>query len=269
MKKILISTDFSKNSYNAANYAIQLFGTTDVEYLLINTYMEPKAVTAVVVSLNDYLRKESLEGLEEHVKAIRSEFDGININTKVYYGEPANTIKAVSTNESFDYVVVGTKGASDVENFLIGSNTLEVIKTVDVPLIMIPLGCEFSGMKKIAIASDLHKLNHAGLISPLVSIAQDNHAEVCVLNVHVDETNYNEAEQGFELHNKLEGVEHSFHSEINSDVVNGIEKFVDEKDINMLGIVARKHNFFERIFHKSVTQELSKLAHFPMLILHE
>ena len=269
MKKILISTDFSENSYNAANYAVQLFGIKDVEYLLINTYMEPKAVTAVVVSLNDYLRKESLEGLEEQLNSIKSNFDGINISTKVFYGEPANTINAVSTSESFDYVVVGTKGASGVENFLIGSNTLEVIKTVDVPLIMVPLNSKYNGMKKIAIASDLHRINHAGLIAPLVQIGKDNNAEVCVLNVHVDETNYKEAVEGFELHNKLESVEHSFHSEINSDVVSGIEKFVDEKEIDLLGMVARHHNFFERIFHKSVTQELSKLAHFPMLILHE
>lgn len=74
MKKILISTDFSDNSYNAADYAIKLFGVKDLEYLLINTYMEPKAVTAVVVSLNDYLRKESLDGLEAHLTSIKSDF---------------------------------------------------------------------------------------------------------------------------------------------------------------------------------------------------
>lgn len=269
MKKILITTDFSENSINAAEYAISLFGLEDVQYMLVNTYSEPRAVTTVVVSLNDFLRKESIEGVKKQKEELIAKFEGINIESQTYYGAPANTIKALSVNENIDFVVMGTKGASSFENFLIGSNTLEVIKSVDVPILMIPLNCGYKRMKKLAIASDLHKLNHSGLIKPLVQIAKQHNSEICVLNVHVDETKYEEALEGFELHNELEGLEHSFHQEINSDVVKGIESFVDSENIDLLAMVARRHNFFERIFTKSVTQELSKLAHFPMLILHE
>ena len=269
MKKILITTDFSENSKNAAEYAVSLFGIEDAEYMLINTYSEPRAVTTVVVSLNDFLRKESIDGVKKQKEELLAKFEGIKIESQTYYGAPANTIKALSINESIDFVVMGTKGASSFENFLIGSNTLEVIKNVDVPILMIPLKCAYAGMKKLAIASDLHKLNHSGLINPLVQIAKQHNAEICVLNVHLNDTNYDEALEGFELHNELEGLEHSFHQEVNSDVANGIESFVDSANIDLLAMVARRHNFFERIFTKSITQELSKLAHFPMLILHE
>jgi nucleotide-binding universal stress UspA family protein len=269
MMKILITTDFSENSLNAAKFAISMFGVKDVHYSLVNTYTEPRAVTTVVVSLNDFLRKESIEGVTKQKELLLSLFDGLKIESHTYYGAPANTIKNLSQEMEVDYVVMGTKGASSVENFLIGSNTLEVIKEVNVPIVMIPLNCEYNGMSKLAIASDLHKLNHSHLIDPLVRIAKQHDSEICVLNVHTNETNYNEAIEGFELHNQLEDVNHSFHSEINPNVVEGIENFVYTKKVDLLAIVARRHTFFERIFTRSVTKELSKLAHFPMLILHE
>ena len=55
MKKIILATDFSRNAKNAIEYGIQLFGIQGVNYIIVNSFVEPKATTNVVVSMNDLL----------------------------------------------------------------------------------------------------------------------------------------------------------------------------------------------------------------------
>ena len=42
MKKILLTSDFSKNANNAIEYAIKMFGTDNAKFTLINRSEEPK-----------------------------------------------------------------------------------------------------------------------------------------------------------------------------------------------------------------------------------
>lgn len=62
MKKILLPTDFSNNARNAAEYAIEMFGYNDVEYILLNTYTEIFITTDVLISIIKLLKKELKEG---------------------------------------------------------------------------------------------------------------------------------------------------------------------------------------------------------------
>ena len=41
MKHILLPTDFSETSFKAAVFALDLFGTKDVRYTLVHTYLKP------------------------------------------------------------------------------------------------------------------------------------------------------------------------------------------------------------------------------------
>lgn len=272
MKTILLTTDFSKNAKNAIAYAIRLFGKVDVNYLLINTYVEPRSSTNVVVSLNDFLKKESLEGVKEAHEELNDLFGpDLSMEHRTYYGDLAPVILALSKEESLDYVVVGTKGASALENFIMGSNTLDVVKNVKVPILVVPQDEELTSLDRIALAADYEHIDHIHLLDPLTFIARRTKAKLKIVNINTEEkdTDYDHALEAFELHNILEGITHQFYTEKNDDVVEGIDRFVKDKNVQLLAMVARKHTFFDRLFHKSITKEVSKLADVPLLILHE
>ena len=40
----------------------------------------------------------------------------------------------------------------------------------------------------------------------------------------------------------------------------GILAFTERNEIQMLAMIARKHIFFDRLFHKSITKEMTKLS---------
>ncbi|MDX2359687.1 MAG: universal stress protein [Crocinitomicaceae bacterium] len=270
MKSILLTTDFSDNARNALDYAIGVFGI-DANYTLLNTFVEPSSTTSVMVSIIEFLQKESKEGLLKQKGALEEAFPGLNLSLQSQYGDLAVVINKMSDAAHFDYAVIGTKGASAVENFFIGSNTLNVVKTVKMALLVIPENSKYTGLNKIALAADFQPTDESELMKPLTYLAKAKDSELLIVNVRSGEggANYDEAMEGFELHNVLEGVQHSFYSKEHDDVVAGIEEFVKEEKADVLAMIARKHTFFERLFNKSITKQISMLADIPLLILHE
>jgi len=271
MKNILLATDFSENATNAINYAIHLFGTEEVKYTLLNTYVEPRTSTNVMVTFGEILKKESLEGLAKETKTLREKYEGLDLIQMSYYGVLSGVVNKMADEVKYDYAVLGTKGVSALENFIMGSNTLQVVKSVKLPLLVVPNSSVFDGLHRISFAADYEHLDHMHLLDPMVTLAKSHGAEVKIVNVSEEEksADFAHAVEGFALHGIMDGVTHQFYTEVNSNVVDGLEKFNEEKDIELITMVARQHTFFDRLFHKSVTQEVSKLADVPMLVLHE
>ena len=135
MKKILIPTDFSANARNAMEYAISMFSYDNVEYTLLNVYAEPDTGSDVLVSISDLLLKESKKGLKKEYDYLRRKFttNSLTIKQRSEYGWFASTVHKITEEEDFDFVVIGTKGASGLRKFLIGSNTGDIVNKAKCP----------------------------------------------------------------------------------------------------------------------------------------
>ena len=271
MKHIILATDFSENAKNAIEYAVQLFGLQEVQYTIVNSFVEPKATTNVVVSMNDLLRKESLRGLDALERRLTEQFPEISIDSRSIYGSIASVIDEIGSTEDIDYVVAGSKGLSALESFVLGSSALDIVKRVKLPLLLVPKECVFHSIDCIALAADYKHLEQIDLLNPLVNIVLDQDAELKIVNVQTtnEEPNYTQALEGLELHNAFLAIKHEFCNEINTDVVRGILSFTERNEVQMLAMIARKHTFFDRLLHKSITKEITKLAYLPYLVLHE
>ena len=68
-----------------------------------------------------------------------------------------------------------------------------------------------------------------------------------------------------------------FASEINSniniitdeDVIDGLDRYMEEEQPGMLAMLTRKHSLFERLFTQSITNRLSFRSKLPLLIMDE
>ncbi|MFT5750018.1 MAG: nucleotide-binding universal stress UspA family protein [Ancylomarina sp.] len=52
------------------------------------------------------------------------------------------------------------------------------------------------------------------------------------------------------------------------DKMKGIEAYVNDHDIGMIAIMARKHNLLERLFFGQMSRKLFVKTHMPILIFH-
>lgn len=164
MKKILVPIDFSPNSKNALRIAAEIaakYGAT-IELLHTNVaaiYAMPLSEYAsTTVYAEDQSYDESASRLLERVKheLIKNPvFATLKVDTRVEEGYLHSCIRNVAEEDAVDLVVMGTKGATGVNEFLVGSNTEKVIRTAPCPVLAVPENAGEFSLKTVLLPSTL------------------------------------------------------------------------------------------------------------------
>lgn len=148
MNKILVPIDFSENSKNALRVAAEIACTSGaaLEMLHVNLasiYSTPLseyvAVSNYVVEDRQYDETAAMELEKLKLELFTTpRFSKLDISIRVEDGFLYSTVNNVATDDDVDLVVMGTKGASGLNEFLLGSNTEKVIRTAPCPVLAIP-----------------------------------------------------------------------------------------------------------------------------------
>jgi nucleotide-binding universal stress UspA family protein len=272
MPNILIPTDFSDNANKAVSYAVSLFGE-ESNYMLVNGYEVPHSGATMLISIADILEKDALQLLNETRERLISTIPGLNgkVDVRAELGSADVAIRKVLNTQDFDMVVMGTKGASGLKEVLIGSVAANVIGDVKVPVIAVPANTKIEWPKKILFAADDQCLIEGKLPDALHQLANDMDAEVLIVNVVPEgEGNHvgsSEAQLG-RSSGAFEGVKHSIHYIESDDVNEGIEKFIQKQDVNMVAMVTRKDDLFSRLFGRSNTKAMAMHTRIPLFAFH-
>jgi nucleotide-binding universal stress UspA family protein len=122
MKRILVGVDGSDPSHRAVRLATDIgarFGSKlTLLHVIPPTYLPPDAYGAAVTSLEEQHRAEAERLLRETV--IRLEEPGVEIETLVLYGRPADILAEVASGD-VDLVVIGSSGKGAASRLLLGS----------------------------------------------------------------------------------------------------------------------------------------------------
>lgn len=272
MKKILFPTDFSDNANNALQYTLSLASEFGAEVMVLNTYELPYSHSGMIVSITDVMKKDSENGLKrtEEWIAQQSAFKNVKYETKSIMGNTVDTITDEAVAMKADLVVMGTKGASGIQEALIGSNTSGVIHESECPVLAIPEEVSFKKPSKIAFAADLERIKNKEALQMLKTLSSKFDSEIQILNIIEDDDDpAQKAEEGTHLDDLFQGINHSFKFETSKDVADGIQKFTNENNIDILAVLSRKHNIIERVFHKSITNAMAFHTKVPLLALQE
>lgn len=68
-------------------------------------------------------------------------------------------------------------------------------------------------------------------------------------------------------HDIFKVLKHSFHTIEDTIVIEGINKFIEEKPCEILVMMAHKHSFFGRMLGKVYTKKMSYETRIPLLVL--
>ncbi|NLR59593.1 universal stress protein [Chitinophaga polysaccharea] len=277
MKTILVPTDFSDTAYNAATYALSLarnLGTTRI--VLYHAYELivpiPDIPTMIPMVNPDDLRVASIEGLEKMKKELDTLVPpGSTLVIRADNTLLAATIEEVCKNEEADLIVMGITGGSKLEEVLVGSNTIDVVKNTSYPVLIVPGGAKYKPIEKIVFAVDLRKIAETTPVEPLKKLLHIFNAELHVINIDHESRHFS-TDTPFEtmlLDTLLEDFNPVYHFIDNPDVVEGIVEFAEENKADIILTIPKKHGLFEGIFKRSRTSKLAYQTHLPLLTLHE
>ena len=287
IKNILVPIDFSKYSLNAAKYAVHVALQKNAKITLVHAYFNPvtnplcydnfytfpsnvaDALREIEENANDKM-KDLLRNLKVYMAD--NQIVGIDPVTKLIGGIAEEAILEFAETGQFDLIVLGSRGRA-LSDYWFGSFTLNIIEKAKIPVLTIPEDASFKvkNFKRLMYATDFDKSDGMA-IRKLLNIARPIDVEIFV--VHIDLTNENPFINYDLVHFKkkyigaLEEVDMKFDLIKNPNLVKGIEKYITEKDIDILAVTTHKRNLITSLLKPSITKELVFEINIPLLVFH-
>ncbi|MCF8257848.1 MAG: universal stress protein [Flavobacteriales bacterium] len=272
MKTIILPTDGSKHAERAMRYALHLFTGQSVRFIIFQS-VDISAYGADLPVVNVIGTEETEDILKRNTDAMRKEFshEPFDFVIKAALGGLAPCLDELAEDTNASLIVMGTKGASGLLGSVIGSNAADVIANASCPVIAVPEDAELKRPQRILFATDNKGLSTPDIAAPMLEIARDCKATIQLVHV-LDEGHtiaLDEAIAGLRMEHLLNGIPHDYLFLANSDKATAIESHANENGIDMVVTVPRRNNFFDAIFHRSVTRKLALHTKVPMLVMHD
>ena len=280
MKQILLPTDFSDYAWNAIFTALKIFSAEACQFHLLNVY-EPHIENLVGLNVSnragtvyEALDTASKKGLQETMRVLKD----YNTNTKHRFtslsrpGELEKNILELVAEKDVDLVVMGTKGATGAKRIFLGSNTVKVLKKVDLcPVLAVPKTHDFKKLETVVFPTEFAHFFKKGSLYFLRELATTWKSKIAVLHIAQQFMLTKTQEQNKKiLDNRLKDIDHSFHKEkIRSTVANAITDFAAAVDADMIALVRYQHTFLDGLTQEPVVKKVAFSTKVPLLVLPE
>ncbi len=163
MKKILVPFDFSKESKYGLDFAISLAemsnATIDLLYVIEDLGEDAfisSGQTNTATGIDDVFilkiiqqSKKKLAKLVEELQAKK-----IKVVSDIKFGGLFKHVASRIDKKECDMVVMGTRGANGLQEFMVGSNAEKVVRSVSTPVITVRKPVKNKDLRKVIIATN-------------------------------------------------------------------------------------------------------------------
>lgn len=276
MRKIVIPVDFSENAFNAIKFAVELFKYEQCEYFLLHTYAE-EFYTLEAEKENEDLENlkqslhtrvvDSLGDLEEKIKET-SPNPRHRVKSIASYGLLIDEVNDLVNQENADLVIMGTRGRSNDKTLTFGSNTLQVVKYVQCPVLSIPENFRFNGLSNLLFPTDFmipYKRRELKLVAETARSYSANIHMLYISKFPLESMRQKDNKSFFK--EQLKDAQTLFHRVDEEDRVTAIMKEIDKLKIDMLVMVNSRYTYLESILYESTINKISLNPKIPFLVL--
>ncbi|MEL7148688.1 MAG: universal stress protein [Bacteroidota bacterium] len=267
MKNVMLLTDFSEDAKHAIYYGLKLFGDEDMKYTLIHGMFLRYANTGALASAVDVRTELARNSFATLLAEIRQDFPDkhFDIEIEIRCGEIESVVTHMEKTRPADLIIMGTRGAGGLADVLMGTSTVAIMEQVSTPVLAVPASFDFQDPAKIVLAMDNGEGPPPSVLQPMVKIAERFDAQVLVIHVAKEENSQQIN------HDKVNAVLSNVRSHCvtihDEDVSNGLGRYVKSEKVQMLSMIKQKLNFFERVFHRSLSNKMVMQTDVPMLVM--
>ncbi|WP_126971658.1 universal stress protein [Gynurincola endophyticus] len=271
MKKVLIPTDFSDTSKNAAIFAVQaLENVQDVSLILYNIH-KPGSSDSSSSTKTD--RAAIISQALEQLKTDLLKVANVNISFATESGSSlVESIERYVRHNGIDLIIMGITGATKIEQIFMGSNTLDMVEKSICPVMIIPPDAKFSAIKDVVLASDFKDVAASTPVAPIKKVLELFKPALHIVNV--DPEHYVEITEEYRVErNKLEDMFKEYNPEFyfirQYDFLEAISQFAVDKKIDLIFTVPKKQGFVSGLFATSHTKKLAYHSRIPIVAIQE
>lgn len=276
MNKILCPMDFSNASLIALEYAARIGEKHNSDLTLLYVFTGEE--------LNVRLENEgekitydkwkmqvesTFKGIISEVKSTSIKNGLLNCNYVLKQGDLIKSIKEAVEEININLIVMGTKGASDITETYVGSNTVRVIEQTNCPVLCVPENASYKKFKKVVYATDYQEEDKKA-ISQLLAFIMPFNAHINILHVSHDNRLFEKAvyeDYKKEITSYIKYDNLSFTIQVYKDEIDrGIDHYMIENEAELLVLLTKEKNFFEKLFTKSLSESMSYFVDYPLLV---
>jgi nucleotide-binding universal stress UspA family protein len=267
MKKTLIPVDYSDTSLNALSYAINLFKGQALEITILHTYklMSSSAYTMKIDSIKRVMKEDAEREMNSLLRRLEKEEPNVSFKSKILNRRATSTITSMGDGGDYDFIVMGTKGASGLKEVFIGSVAGWVISKTKVPVIVVPGDYHHRPLRKMVLAISDQPISNKSVMNPLIDIVTMASCNVNVLHIMKDHNPV--AEELMKTIDHLNPTVNYVPDEGN--INDGLNDFLKDHDADLLCMIRCKKGLFKHLFIESATLKQTFHTSVPLLILHD
>ncbi len=274
MKNILLLTDFSESSKNAMHYTMQLLEAQKVNFHLVyvhkaSTFTSADLMTTGNDNLYASIVKSPKEDLEDLVATLQLKFknDNHTFSTHIDYDVFTDAINQLVKLHNVDLIVMGTNGVTGADEVVFGSHTLNVIRKVEHPTLIIPKDFKFYKPETVLIPLDQNDQLNNNRLNKIISLIDKKTINYHVLRI--SDKSITESDDLKTLDSLLTKANYTYHHVSNVPMHHVVDTYLQTNTIDFEVFIIQKTSFLERLFSGSPITKHSKIASVPLYILHD
>lgn len=270
MKKILVPTDFSKEAENALKVAAQLAKRYDGEIFLIHLLELP------LTQIDALSQQSELPEAMFFMKLANKKFkdvltrdylEGIKVHDTVDFNQTFSGISKIAKEKGVDLIVMGSHGASGFKEMFIGSNTEKVVRTAEVPVLVIKNELKNFALHDIVFASDF-KNDNKETYRQASELAEAFHAKLHLLMVNTANNFTTTVKANARILDFIKGYNYKNYT-INifndENVEQGILNFSHIINADLIGISTHGRQGIAHFLNGSISEDLVNHANRPVI----
>lgn len=269
VKRILCPTDFSDPAAGALAYAGKIAKRMGADICLLHVKLlaeltPEEALLGVGWADEPALTAQLQEACNEISRVYKVGCYSEEVNGAVSL---ANEVERIASG--YDLIVMGTNGEDDIAQYFLGSNTYRVIRKAVTPVLIVPEGCVYSEIQRIAYAFDYWRVNTIPM-TQVVKFARDLGARLTIVQVMEDSFSQDAERDLSAQQTMIKGLYASdlqidYETIHNSDIVEGLNGFMTRGQMDLLALCIQQRGF-GKAFRSGIVRELSKIADYPVFV---
>jgi nucleotide-binding universal stress UspA family protein len=272
MKSILVPVDFSKQAEYAAKVASVIAKQTNAKIFLLHMLELPTGIIdpASFGSTNNsptalLFLQRAHEKFEDFKKS--PFLKGIEVEDSVQFHKAYDGIIDESVKQGADLIVMGSKGASGIEEMLVGSNTEKVVRNSEIPVLVVKEDISNFKIENIVFASNF-KYDKRSAFQKILNFAQLFNAKLHLLKIntiHNFETTKDSSDAIRNFINDFDLGDFSLNIYNDVSIELGILNFSKVIDADIILLNTHGRRGLAHLFNGSIGEDLTNHAKLPVL----
>lgn len=272
IKTILLPTDFSNLANNALNVAAEMAKRHKAKLIVVHTvntyYMVGRGGKQVIgselIQENMDIAKTNLDELQTNLNTKYN----LDIETKISTENIVDSINDLILTDQVDLVVIGTSGQQNVKQFILGSNSYNVLLNANCSVLLIPESFKKTSFKRILFPVRVkHELDQKADLSIL--LANKNNGDINLLGVGDIDQMVECKKDYIEMKNtlKLNSAEYKSEFQLSHDNAEIIAKAAIEKKSDIIILADEDEDSWKSFMADNFFKKMINSTDIPLLIV--